>query len=267
VWPCSQYNDDWTPAHLTGGPTNLYKEMDLALKGEEWREPGLVGLAAKLATSAQEHVPITVRVPSSYVASTAANPWAGGKGDGKGAACTESPRVLEQLNSSRARDLRETRMSAGAASAMTAPLPRPAETIELVSMPAAVRPPPPQSLTADVADSPSPPRVGAASKPMTDAPLRLDVFESSTLTDPPLSQDGVASSTLTEPPLPHDEEVASSTLTEPPTSQDEAAGALTMPRMPSDVVAQTARVTDFLTHRLKEMFTNRAAPESARVDA
>jgi len=35
------FKDDWTPAHLTGGPTNLYKAMDIALKGEEWRQPGL----------------------------------------------------------------------------------------------------------------------------------------------------------------------------------------------------------------------------------
>ena len=35
------FGDDWTPAHLTGGPTNLYKEIALALKGAEWRQPGL----------------------------------------------------------------------------------------------------------------------------------------------------------------------------------------------------------------------------------
>jgi hypothetical protein len=49
VCECLQFNDDWTPAHLTGGPMNLYKEMDLSLKDEEWRQPGLVSLAAKLA--------------------------------------------------------------------------------------------------------------------------------------------------------------------------------------------------------------------------
>jgi len=69
------FNDDWTPAHLTGGRTNLYKAMDLALKGEEWRQPGLVALAAKLATSPGAHMPIQVRVPTSYEPKTGANPW------------------------------------------------------------------------------------------------------------------------------------------------------------------------------------------------
>jgi hypothetical protein len=73
---CSQFNDDWTPVHLTGGRANLYQEMDLALKGEEWRQPGLVALATKLATSAGAHTPFTVRVPTSYEPKTGANPWA-----------------------------------------------------------------------------------------------------------------------------------------------------------------------------------------------
>jgi hypothetical protein len=73
VCECLQFNDDWTPAHLTGGPTNLYKQVDLALKGEESRQPGLVALAAKLATSAGEHKPIQVQVPSSYEPKTGAN--------------------------------------------------------------------------------------------------------------------------------------------------------------------------------------------------
>jgi len=69
------FNDEWTPAHLTGGPTNLYKEINLALKGEEWRQPGLVALAATLATSAREHKPIDTKVPASYKPKTGANPW------------------------------------------------------------------------------------------------------------------------------------------------------------------------------------------------
>jgi len=69
-------HDDWTPAHLLGGQTNLYKEMDVALKGEEWREPGLVALANEIATSAREHKRIIVRVPASYEPKTGANPWA-----------------------------------------------------------------------------------------------------------------------------------------------------------------------------------------------
>jgi hypothetical protein len=37
------FNDDWTPAHLTGGPMNLYKEIALALKGLEWLGGWFVG--------------------------------------------------------------------------------------------------------------------------------------------------------------------------------------------------------------------------------
>ena len=33
------FSDDWTPGHLTGGLTNLYKEIAFALKGAEWRQP------------------------------------------------------------------------------------------------------------------------------------------------------------------------------------------------------------------------------------
>ena len=60
------FGDDWTPAHLTSGPTNLYKEIALALKSVEWRQPGLVALASKLVGSAAPHQPIDVVVPDSY---------------------------------------------------------------------------------------------------------------------------------------------------------------------------------------------------------
>jgi hypothetical protein len=76
VCECLQFNDDWTPAHLTGGAANLYRGSGLALKGEEWRQPGLVALASKLAKSAREHRPIKVRVPASYEPKTGASPWA-----------------------------------------------------------------------------------------------------------------------------------------------------------------------------------------------
>ena len=42
------FRSDWTPDHLQGGETNLYKEIALALKGAEWRKPGFVALASKL---------------------------------------------------------------------------------------------------------------------------------------------------------------------------------------------------------------------------
>ena len=35
--------------HLQAGATNLYKEIALALKGAEWRVPGLVALASRIA--------------------------------------------------------------------------------------------------------------------------------------------------------------------------------------------------------------------------
>jgi len=61
---------------LTSGPTNLYKEIALALKGVEWRQPGLVAFASKLVASAGEHAKIVVEVPGSYSPKTGHNPWA-----------------------------------------------------------------------------------------------------------------------------------------------------------------------------------------------
>jgi hypothetical protein len=46
------FRSDWTPDHLQSGPTNLYKEIALALKGAEWRKPGLVALASKIGAGA-----------------------------------------------------------------------------------------------------------------------------------------------------------------------------------------------------------------------
>ena len=64
------FGDDWTPGHLTSGPTNLYKEIALALKGVEWRKPGLVALASKLVASTGPHAPMDFEVPSSYEPAT-----------------------------------------------------------------------------------------------------------------------------------------------------------------------------------------------------
>ena len=69
------FNDDWTPAHLTGGPSNLYKEIAFALKGVEWRQPGVVAVASKIASSAGEHKPINVKVPATYEPATGSNTW------------------------------------------------------------------------------------------------------------------------------------------------------------------------------------------------
>ena len=51
------FRSDWTPDHLQSGPTNLYKEIALAFKGAEWRAPGLVALASKIAGSGATHQP------------------------------------------------------------------------------------------------------------------------------------------------------------------------------------------------------------------
>ena len=72
------FGDDWTPAHLTGGKTNLFKEIALALKGVEWRQPGLVAFASKIASSAAPHKPIDVKVPESYEPKSGPNTWAAG---------------------------------------------------------------------------------------------------------------------------------------------------------------------------------------------
>ena len=53
------FYDDWTPGHLTSGAANLYKEIAIALKGDEWRKPGLVAVAAALAAGGPaERMPI-----------------------------------------------------------------------------------------------------------------------------------------------------------------------------------------------------------------
>ena len=69
------FGDDWTPAHLTGGKTNLYKEIAFALKGAEWRQPGLVAVASKIAASAAEHKLIEVKVPDTYMPKKGPNKW------------------------------------------------------------------------------------------------------------------------------------------------------------------------------------------------
>ena len=70
------FGDDWTPSHLTGGKTNMYKEIAFALKGAEWRQPGLVAVASKIAASAGEHTPIDFKVPDTYEPSSGPNSWA-----------------------------------------------------------------------------------------------------------------------------------------------------------------------------------------------
>jgi hypothetical protein len=71
------FHEEWTPTHLQGGAANLYKEIALALKGVEWRKPGLVAVASKLAAGGDEHSPIEVVVPTSYVAASGPNKWLG----------------------------------------------------------------------------------------------------------------------------------------------------------------------------------------------
>jgi len=131
------FRDDWTPAHLTGGETNLYKEIALALKGDAWRLPGFVAFASKLASSAGEHKRINFTVPISYQAKAGPNPW-------RGSALEDAqPLPLhvavpmevggDNRNGSRAPPepedaghAPEERATTGAAAAMVAPPPKPA---------------------------------------------------------------------------------------------------------------------------------------------
>jgi hypothetical protein len=80
VCSCAQFNDDWTPEHLTRRPTNLYSDVALTLKGAEWRKPGLVAVAATLASSVGELQPIDFEVPDTYEPETGPNPWTAGHG-------------------------------------------------------------------------------------------------------------------------------------------------------------------------------------------
>jgi len=153
------FHDDWTPAHLTGGRTNLYREVDVALKGEEWRQPGLVALADKLSTSAREHRPIDSRVPVSYKPKTGANPWAPVPVPVGDAACAELRAAHEPVNGAHA----ELRMSLGAAASVLAPPlkpappPKQADAVELVPMPPAMPVPPPAELAPMPPAMPVPP--------------------------------------------------------------------------------------------------------------
>jgi len=69
------FQDDWTPPHLVRSPTNLYKEIANALKGAEWRQPGMVALAGKIAKGQVERKPISFTVPDSYEPKEEQNPW------------------------------------------------------------------------------------------------------------------------------------------------------------------------------------------------
>jgi len=156
------FDDDWTPAHCASGETNLYKEIAIALKGSEWRQPGLVAFATKLATSAGTREPIRFEVPASYEPKKGPNVWAvagggegdggegdGGEGGGGGegavppvAAPLEAAAIGEGGNA--ATSSSEVRASAGASALMRAPAPnaapppRPQTEVELASTSTAV---------------------------------------------------------------------------------------------------------------------------------
>jgi hypothetical protein len=78
---CAQFYDDWTPAHLTRRPTNLYSEAAITFKALEWRKPGLVAFATKLAVSADERKPIDFDVSEAYEPKTGPNPWTAERGE------------------------------------------------------------------------------------------------------------------------------------------------------------------------------------------
>jgi hypothetical protein len=163
-----QFDDEWTPKHLMSGKTNLYKEIAVGLKGAEWRQPGLVAFANKLATSAGPRKPINIQVPASYEPKSGPNPWrarggaesvphaaapselapVGEGADGAaaqraadGAACTGSQVARSQAlpEPVGAAQASEARVTAGAAAALrappprAAPPPRPPDEVELGS--------------------------------------------------------------------------------------------------------------------------------------
>jgi len=125
------FDDGWTPAHLTRWPSNLYNESALTLKGVEWRKPGLVSVAAKMAASAAEHEPIEFQVPEAYQPKVGPNRWKDEQG------CDTAL-------------VSHARMPLGAADAMlpsppqAAALPSVTDGVELTSMPAAMPVPPPK---------------------------------------------------------------------------------------------------------------------------
>jgi len=126
------FDDDRTPAHLTRRPSNLYNEPAVTLKGVEWRKPGLVSLADRLAASVGEHDPIEFEVPEAYQPTTEPNPWKDEHGYG-------------------AAQVARARMSRGASELMLAPPPPPAappsrpDGVELTSMPMAMPVPSPRA--------------------------------------------------------------------------------------------------------------------------
>jgi hypothetical protein len=161
----TQFDDDWTPAHLASGETNLYKEIAIALKGSEWRQPGLVAFARKLATSVGAHKPIRFEVPASYEPKKGPNVWAvagsgegdggegeggegeggeggGGEGDGGEGVVPPAAALVEPAPEGEAGNAAasssEAHASAGASAAMVAPPPRPQTEVELDSTSTAV---------------------------------------------------------------------------------------------------------------------------------
>jgi len=64
---------DSTPADLRQGPTNIYSQIGIALKGGELREPGLANLAARLAMRTGR----TSRVPAGLLKHEGVKPPAG----------------------------------------------------------------------------------------------------------------------------------------------------------------------------------------------
>jgi len=210
------FNDDWTPAHLTRGPANLYKEMDLALKGEEWRQPGLVALAARLATSAGEHKPIKVTVPKLYEPKTGLNPWA------LMPARIESPENPSFGGDGKAR---KSRFKCGM------------RTWSAPALPAL------PSLAACAGSKVvSEPTDGAHAEPR----VLLRAGSSPPKPAPPPGPSAMGGTELTSlpPAMP----------VPPPSSGQEA-----MPTPPAD--ASNTSVTEFLTHRLKDMFSFSEAPD------
>jgi hypothetical protein len=137
-------HDDWTPGHLARSPTNLYSAIAIALKGAEWRQPGLVALASTLALSACEHSEIKFDAPTSYEPKTGPNPW---RAPPPTLECNSQvvhsqalPEPVDAGHASEPRatqDASEPRATQGAAMLLPPP-PIPDEEVERASMPSGV---------------------------------------------------------------------------------------------------------------------------------
>ena len=94
--PHSHSHSALFPTHSRSCPIacgQIYKEIAIALKANEWRLPGLVALAGKVAANGAEPMPLAFTVPNTYVPAAGPNPWKQ-LGDGKEGSVSRVAAVL-----------------------------------------------------------------------------------------------------------------------------------------------------------------------------